>query len=328
MKIKVLGNHSAAGRAPYEWRPGYVFTDDPSCAEYDWLVVLDEMPGDDRGTFRGGFEPLACPRERTILATWEPVTVKRYSRAYTRQFGHLLSNRPPSAERHPRYHLGRGYYPWFSGHTLDELSRIPPKSRMISAVCSAKRMRRTQHRARFRLIGEIAAAVPGFDWYGKGVKPLERKYEALDAYRYHVVAENHIAAHHWTEKLSDAFICECLPFYAGDPAVAEAFPEESFIPIPMDDPAEAVRIIRSAMAAGEYEKRRDAVLEAKRRILGEYNFWDQVISVIEESRNDGVTPPDPAKPVRIYARKALRRISPAAALEDAWLHLKLCAGVI
>ena len=123
MKIKVLGNHSQPGSGVYEWRPGFVFTDDPTCADYDWLVVYDELPASSRGTFQNGFEPLVCPRERTILATWEPVSVKRYSRAYTRQFGHLLTNRPPEAERHPHCHLGRGYYHWFCGHTREEIGR-------------------------------------------------------------------------------------------------------------------------------------------------------------------------------------------------------------
>ncbi len=328
MKVKVLGNHSVPGSGAYEWRPGFVFTDDPTCADYDWLVVYDELPADDRGTFRDGFEPLACPREHTILATWEPISVKRYSRAYTRQFGHLLSNRPPEAEHHPHYHLGRGYYHWFCGHTREELARSPEKTREISAVCSAKRMRRTQHRARFDLVSALAAAIPGFDWYGKGVRPLERKYEALDPYRYHVAVENHIGAHHWTEKLADAFLCECLPFYAGDPAIFEVFPKDSLIRIPINDPVKAIRIVKDALAANEYARRREAVLEAKRRILERYNFWDQVIEVIRSAEEQPVIAADPVRPPRIYARKALRRRSPLVAMEDGWLHIKLSLGII
>ena len=50
LKIKVLGSRSRVGAAEYERRPGYVFTEDPSCADYDWLVVYDELPGEDLGT--------------------------------------------------------------------------------------------------------------------------------------------------------------------------------------------------------------------------------------------------------------------------------------
>ena len=35
LKIKVLGNASQIGLPPVEARPGYVFTLDPSCDDYD-----------------------------------------------------------------------------------------------------------------------------------------------------------------------------------------------------------------------------------------------------------------------------------------------------
>ena len=44
-------------------------------------------------------------------------------------------------------------------------------------------------------------------------------------------------ADHWTEKFADAILCECLPFYAGDPALTEVFPAESLIPRPSFTPA-------------------------------------------------------------------------------------------
>ena len=290
----------------------YEFIYDPACDEYDWLVVFDEMPA--------ASEELRCPPERTILCTWEPVSIKGYSRAYTRQFGHLLTNRPPEAERHPRYRLGRGYFIWFV-HDIPKVVELSAKTKALSAVCSAKQMKHTKHRARFKLVEALAKAVPDMDWFGKGVRPLARKEDALVPYRYHIAIENHIGAHHWTEKFADAILCECLPFYAGDPALTEIFPKESFIPIPIDDPAEAIRIVKAAIANDEYAKRREAVLEAKRLILAKYNFWHQVIEVIEGEASASAVPCGPA-PVRIYARKALRRHSPAAALEDAWLHFR------
>lgn len=313
-KIKVLcGFKERAGGPYFEYAPGWVFTQDRDCRDYDWLVVFDEMPVDR--------ENLACPREHTILATWEPVSIKGYSSAYTRQFGHLLTNRPPEAERHPHYFLGRGYYLWFNGRRFyaDTAAAVmPPKTKLISAVCSAKQMKHTSHDARYRLVGRLNAEIGRFDWYGKGIRPICKKYEALDAYKYHVAIENHIGAHHWTEKLSDAFLSECLPFYAGDPAIFEIFPKESLIPIPLDDPDEAVRIIRESIADGAYEKRREAVQEAKRLVLSKYNFWAQVIELIKACRAE----PAPVSGGFIYDRHVLRRRNPLATLEDVWLHLK------
>lgn len=299
----------------YDYAPNYRFVSDPSCTDYDWLVVYDELK-----------DPLdvRCPRERTILALDEPVSIKSYSQAYCRQFGHLLTNRPWEAERHPHYHQGRGHYMWFVGRTPQEVDAavLPPKERLVSAICSSKQMRHTRHQARFRLMETLAREIPGLDWFGKGVRTFGKKYEVSDPYKYQVVVENHIAPHHWSEKIADAFLCECLPFYAGAPDLSDDFPKESFIPIPIDDPGEAVRIVRQAIAAGAYESRREAVLEAKRLVREKYNFWAQVIGIVESEAQQATTPVDPARPVTLYPRKTLRRRSLSAALEDGWFHLR------
>ena len=317
VRIKVIGGMFDATIPPSRRGSEYEFVYDPACRDYDWLVVYDELP---RGV--SAFERLACPRERTILCTWEPVSIKSYSRAYTRQFGHLLTNRPPEAERHPHYHLGRGYFLWFV-HDIPPTGSAVVKPKMLSAVCSAKRMRHTKHRARFDLVSALAGAIPGMDWFGKGVNPLKRKEDALVPYKYHVAIENHIGVRHWTEKFADAILCECLPFYAGDPAITEVFPAACFIPIPIDDPAEAVRIVKEAIANGEYEKRREAILEAKRLILAKYNFWEQVIGVIEAS---GTSVRGPDSGDVIYGRTVLRRRNLAAAIEDGWGHVRRFAA--
>lgn len=314
--IKLMANFChGAGFGTVQVAPGYRFDMNPDCEDYDWLVVFDELPVDDI--------ELRCPRERTMLVTWEPVSIKGYSRGYTRQFGHLLTNRPPEAERHPHYHLGRGYFLSFVPDAPTEIGKVAQeKTKTVSAVCSNKQMRHTAHNARFELMRELDRAIPGFDWYGRGVRFLEKKSDALIPYRYHVAVENHIAVHHWTEKVSDAFLCECLPFYAGDPELGQVLPPESFIPIPIDAPEEAADIIRSAIANDEYAKRLDAILEAKRRICAEYNFISQVLKVVKEEERQSVTPPDRACPAHIRSRHLLRKVSPLVAVEDLWMHVK------
>ena len=324
MKIKILARGIKEGSSEFEYKPGYVFTFDPLCIDYDWLVVYDEMPTEDVGVFKNGYEELRCPKECTILATTEPISIKRYSRSYTRQFAHLLTNRPPEAEKHPGYFLGRGYYHWYIGRSFEEykLLIIPPKQRLISVISSSKQMRHTKHAARYKLAEELSKNIPDIDWFGHGVRGFEKKYEVLEPYKYHVTIENHIGKYHWSEKLSDVFLAECLPFYAGDPAADEIFPKESFIPIPIDDPKAAADIIKTAIANQEYEKRRDAIFEAKRLILEKYNFSAQVIEVIEKNKNQKITSVETKRPVRIYERKALRKRNIFVALSYGYFHLK------
>ena len=319
-RIKVLCQAFGASFPSMRFDGKYEFVYDPDCRDYDWLVVYDELPT--------ASAEVRCPRGQTILCTWEPVSIKSYSRAYTRQFGHLLTNRPPEAENHPHCHLGRGYFLWFV-HDVPPTGSVAGKSKSVSVVCSSKQMRHTRHHDRFKLVQALSREIPGLAWYGKGVKPLDRKEDALVPYKYHVAIENHIAPHHWSEKFADAILCECLPFYAGDPALTEIFPAECFIPIPIDDPAEAVRIVKAAIAAGEYERRREAILEAKRLLLAKYNFWQQVIEVVRESSAESAPPEaEGIPPPRslIYARKELRKHSPSAMLEDGWEHLRRFVG--
>lgn len=328
MKIKVLARGVMVGAASFEYEPGYEFVYDPSCTDYDWLVVYDEMPDRDVGTFRDDCEELRCPREHTILATSEPTSIKHYSRAYTRQFGHLLTNRPFEAERHPHYHLGKGYYWWFIDRSYSDAVKmaIPPKMKLISTVCSSKQMKGARHFDRFNLIKELTRAIPEIDWFGHGVRPFGKKYEVMDPYKYQVVVENHIAAHHWSEKITDAFLSECLPFYAGAPDLADDFPSESFIAIPIDDSAKAVEIIRESIQSGEYEKRLPAIREAKRLILTKYNFWAQVISVVKsaecECGNHQGEAVSAECAFRLYGRKTVRAHSVCTAVEDGYYHLK------
>lgn len=315
MRVKVVSRGFKVDGGVFQYADGIVFTSDPSCRDYEWLVAYDDLAEP---------ETLACPPSRTILATCEPVSIKGYSKGFVRQFGHLLTNRPQAAEGHPHWHLGRGYYKWFCGRTLAEARAMawPEKTKDVTVVCSSKNMRHTRHEDRLRLIRHLSENLPGLDWYGHGVRPFGRKYEVMDPYRYQVVVENHIAPHHWTEKLTDAFLSGCLPFYAGAPDLADDFPRESFVPIPIDDPAAALDIVRSAVAAGEYERRRAALAEARRLVLDRYNFYAQVCEVIRAA-GDGGADGDESRGVRVIrSRRAVRLRDPRAAWEDALGHLK------
>lgn len=283
--LKRLGDGGYQWEAPHI--PGYVFTHDPACESYDWLVVYDEFPFGSGGTIVKGREKLACPREHTILLTQEPAALKHYGRRYTHQFGHLITSRPWEVEKHPYYHLGQGYYITCRGESWAETitKTLPPKTQLISAVCSAKAMKHTQHWQRYTLVKHLAEKIDGFVWCGYGVKFIDRKRDAIDEFKYHVAMENIIAPGHWTEKISDALMSECLPFYAGDPEITKVLPKDCFIPIPLDNPEEAERIIKEAIANNEYEKRLPAIREAKKLIIEKYNTFSQIVKVIEEAKN-------------------------------------------
>lgn len=324
MKIKVVGKTKMfrlSGNDELEFESGVVFTCDPACTDYDWLVVFDDLSAS---------EVLHCPRERTILATWEPVNVKPYFRPFVGQFGHYLTNRPEWAEMHPRYHLGRGYFPWFVLRPLRKLGEEvrEAKADSVMAICSRKSMRHTMHHARVALLDALSERLPQMQWYGFAFRRLEDKYAALCAVKYHLVVENNRAPHGWSEKIADALLCECLPFYAGDPKLEEALPREAFIRIPIDDPAAAERIIREAVAKDEWTKRLSAIREAKRLLLTKYNFWAQILDVIRASKGQIETPVDPAHPTVLLTRRVLAFRHPLAAVFDRIGRLRVNVGLV
>lgn len=297
------------------------FSLDPADRDYDWLVVYDDLPPHHGEARKHRCEKLACPAAHALLTTSEPSSIKHYGNAYISQFGCVITSQAEWALPHKDRVFSQAGLHWFYGlgqshiRTFDDMLANPPleKSREISMMFTPKRMRHTLHHRRFNFLSALMQLMPEIDVFGRGARALEDndKAHALDSYRYHIAAENYIGPHHWTEKLSDAFLGLTLPFYAGCPNAADYFPADSFIPIDMKDPAGAAHIIREAIANNEYEKRLPAIIEARRRVLYEHNFFALVSREIEK-RHTAVAAA--GEYGTIYSRHALRSRNPFTAL--------------
>lgn len=290
------------------------FLFDRDARDYDWLVVYEELPPKRAERLSRGEELLACPRDHTLLVTTEPSAIKTYGNAFTAQFGWVLTSQEPWALRHSRRIYSQPALRWFYGvgaaHEVDYdalAARTPPaKTRTISTVCSHKRQTHTLHRTRFDFTARLKAAIPELELFGRGMRDMDDKAEALDPFRYHVVIENHVAPHHWTEKLSDAFLGFALPLYHGCPNAADYFPAGSFIPININHPEAAIETIRRSIRDGEYEHRLPAIIEARRRVMEEYNLFAVLAREITP-RHD--VPSGGGSGV-LLSRRALRRRHP------------------
>ena len=328
IRVKVMATiptpvlrHQLPGDIP-EWG-NCRFSFDPEDSNYDWLVVYDDLPAKHGEARKHRQEKLACPASHTLLTTSEPSSIKHFGTTYVRQFGCVITSQEEWALPHPDRIYSQAGLHWFYGvgsqHIIpfDDIVAHPPldKSHDLSMVFSPKRMRHTLHHQRFNFMRELMRLLPEMHVYGRGARPLDDKAEALDAYRYSVAIENYIGPHHWTEKLADAFLGLTLPFYAGCTNAADYFPAESFIPIDIKDPAGAARIIRQAILDKEYEKRLPAIMEARRRVLFEHNFF-AVISREIEKRHHAVT--QTSDHGVIYSRHALRKKSVSHGLRNVY----------
>jgi len=106
------------------------------------------------------------------------------------------------------------------------------------------------------------------------------KQERLNHYKYTLVIENTWDIGWFTEKLWDAILCECLPFYWGCPNLEKFIPAESFIRLPIENIPQSLEIIKSSITNKEWEKRIGAIKEAKNLLLNKYDLINTLKRVL------------------------------------------------
>ena len=277
------------------------FTFNPLEKNYDWLVILDDIPR----IMPNKVEELSCPKENTILVTTEPSSISRYGRAFAKQFNYLITNQDEKILPHPNALRSQTGNAWFYGKDYDSIVSVthPHKTKKISTVCSNKQEGHTIHKLRYEFTKILEERIPEVERFGRGFKWIETKAEALDDYEFHVAVENHFAPHVWTEKLADAFLGFTVPIYYGCPNVYEYFPKESLIQIDIHDIEGSIAKIKEIISTeGEYERRLDAVKEARRRVIEEYNLLAMINNIVENSKEEKST----VSGYKIYNRRIMR----------------------
>lgn len=280
-----------------------IFTFNASNTEYDWLVVIDDIPK----VLVNRTEILKCPKENTILVTTEPSNITKYGKSFAAQFQYLITNQDEKSLPHFNAKRSQTGNVWFYGKRLDEIIEVkdPNKTKKISTVCSNKQQGHTVHRLRYEFTKIMEEQIPELDRFGRGFKWIETKAEAIDDYEFHVTIENQYAPNVWTEKLADAFLGYSIPIYYGCPNVFEYFPEDSIILINIHDFDGSIKKIKEIIATpGEYERRLPAVREARRRVIEEYNLLAMIDKIV--INNSGEKRSEISIKNKIYNRRLMR----------------------
>lgn len=187
------------------------------------------------------------------------------------------------------------------------------KTNLISTVCSQRMGNVTLHSTRVKFTARLKDDIPDLDIFGHGVKPMDDKAEALDSYQFHIAVENHVYKHHITEKLPDAFLGFTVPFYHGAPNASDYFPQESYIPIDINDYDRSRQIIQHHLNNNEYTDRLPYIIEARKRVVEEQNLFSILNSEIKE-RDKKITTMTLNKVIR--NRGTMRIKNPAAAIRN------------
>lgn len=97
----------------------------------------------------------------------------------------------------------------FGGTTVIN-PRLDLQKSGICAVHSGKQLT-ANHELRKAVI-----SLPMVNGYGRGTdRPFDRIEDVYSHYKYAVVIENHNCRNYFTEKITDAFACGCIPLYNG-----------------------------------------------------------------------------------------------------------------
>lgn len=283
------------------------FTFNPMNKEYDWLVIIDDIPK----ISPKKIEKLSCSKENTILVTTEPSNITKYGKAFASQFKYVITNQDEKSLPHPNAIRSQTGNVWFYGKTLDEILQTnePQKIKKLSTVCSNKQQGHTLHKMRFEFTKMMEQQIPELERFGKGFKWIETKAEAIDDYEFHVAIENHIAPNVWTEKLADSFLGFCVPIYCGCPNVYDYFPRDSIILIDIHDMESSINKIKEIISTpGEYQRRLPAIKEARRRVIEEYNLLAMINKIITEHSIEKKS--EISSNNKIYNRRFMRAINP------------------
>jgi hypothetical protein len=222
-------------------------------------------------------------RRRTMLVTAEPPSVRRYRSVFTSQFGSIRTSH--SSVVHPNVVLGHEAQVWHYGmhpsrsHAqildYDDLASMKPpaKTKLLSVISSNKAVT-DDHRQRLRFVEELKSAFGDqIDVFGRGIRDIPDKADAIWDYQYHIALENDHSAYYMSEKLPDSFLGWSFPFYSGSTYADGVFPQRSFARIDMYDPARSIATIQSHIEASSYPKNVDAIGMARNIVLDKLNLF-------------------------------------------------------
>jgi hypothetical protein len=244
--------------------------------ECDYLVMLNNR--------RLNAVTTCCPPEHVWAIMQEPYVPGLYDwlveghEPFARVYTHMAqSGQSKYIESHPAM-------PWEVGLSYDELiaAGIPPKTDGVSWIASNLSFL-PGHRVRERLRSVLkVSGAPRVDMFGRGVRWIERKWDALGPYRYSLAIENSFGPHLWTEKIADCFLAWTVPLYCGCTNLDEYFPREAYIRLDAMDPDSVIRRLRQLETSDEWEQRLPALEEARRLVLEKYQIFPMLAEAVRQ----------------------------------------------
>ena len=206
---------------------------------------------------------------------------------------------------------------WMSVRSADDTQRLldtpPPKTGDVSFMGSLDHDRSGAYGFRHE-VAEYAAGTAAIDAFGRGIRELADKRDAIAPYRFSIAMENAAEDWYFTEKLVDCLLMETVPIYFGCPGIGDRFDRRGLIAF---DSLDELRGIVPTLTPQRYDAMRPYVLENRRlAIAGRWhNHAGLLERIIERIAASPVGRESPLRPIGAMAASpaaaAIRRLSAA-----------------
>jgi len=284
-------------------------------------------------------EKAICPASNVIFLTGEPPEFRRYNGEFLKQFATVVT---PSRyiKHHHMVHTQTGL-PWHVGRTVvADLETYPfkmdydrlkaanwfSKDRLISIISSSKTAM-PGHAKRLGFAHALQARIGAeLDFFGRDIRCIEDKWDAIAPYKYHIVIENSVYPDYWTEKLADAFLAGAYPIYFGCPNLEKYFSTESYATIDIEDIEGSTSRIREIINGGKYEVSQEAIARARQLILDKYNMFAVIAELCDSqapnaAESEVFLRPEYKYSARLRTRSAIRPRSRYNKLRDCFARV-------
>lgn len=248
----------------------FYINDDTDICDY-WIVYGDL----DHNT------RIKC-RKASIFIISEETVNKKLDTRFLKQFDIVIGSQ--ESIEHPNYISAQYVCPWQIKRSYDDLISMPPpvKQSDLSAVISDMTWKEG-HKKRFAFVNQLKGHFKSkLDWFGRGNVFINDKWDGLAPYRFSIAIENTVTKNYWSEKIMDCFLTYTMPVYSGCSNIAEFFPEGSYLSADLNDLEKTIEIIENAIASDLYTKNLPMIIEARKRILDQFQFFPKVCSLIKQ----------------------------------------------
>lgn len=250
----------------------FTFTEE-SIEECDYLVILD-YPKDD-------FSIKVDKNNILNLCLEPPNEVSKY-RQYANKKVSIIYNQLDIKVKNKTV-LSHGALPWHIDRDYDFLSKLKvddlEKENKIVWVTSNQKSS-NGHKKRMDFLENIKK-LPFVDLYGRGIKPIDDKWEVLKYAKYAIAYENYKNDYYWTEKIADCFLSYTMPIYYGCNSIEQFFPKNSFIQLDPTDKHIGL-FLKEVVHSNLWEENIEAIINARNLVLNQYQLFPFLYNKIKE----------------------------------------------